>query len=414
MPKQVEVAIIGAGLAGLACAIELQKNKIGFQIFESTDGVGGRVRSDVVDGFILDRGFQLYNPSYSEGKRLLNYESLNLKAFTPGVAIRDGKRLRIVVDPFRDKDFRLKLLKDFPGNPLSQFALLSYFLRYLVTSDAQIATTSDISAMESLSRNGIKGTLLDKLFRPFLQGVFLESELKTSRKFLDVVLKTFLRGTPSVPANGMQEISNQLSAKISPENIFLNSKILKIDGKKITTSDEEIGAKRIVVATDPSTAINWLNLEPKKMHAVTTWYFKATQDVSELVKSKPILFVDAAKNGPLTNAVVLSNAAPTYAPEGNVLVSASAIYPNDNSDTESVKKHLSHLFGIETRNWELIKQYKIKEALPAMYSPFSLINSNQINETTFVAGDHRAVSSIQGALISGTNAATSVKVSLGL
>jgi hypothetical protein len=150
------------------------------------------------------------------------------------------------------------------------------------------------------------------------------------------------------------------------------------------------------------------------MHAVTTWYFKATQDVSELVKSKPILFVDAAKNGPLTNAVVLSNAAPTYAPEGNVLVSASAIYPNDNSDTESVKKHLSHLFGIETRNWELIKQYKIKEALPAMYSPFSLINSNQINETTFVAGDHRAVSSIQGALISGTNAATSVKVSLGL
>ena len=119
MTKQVEVAIIGAGLAGLSCAIELQKNKIDFQIFEASDGVGGRVRSDVIDGFTLDRGFQLYNPSYAEGKRLLDYQDLDLKPFTPGVAIRDGKRLRLVVDPFRSRDFRFRLLRDLPGNPFS-------------------------------------------------------------------------------------------------------------------------------------------------------------------------------------------------------------------------------------------------------------------------------------------------------
>ena len=414
MSKQVEVAIIGAGLAGLACAIELQKNNIDFQIFEASDGVGGRVRSDVIDGFILDRGFQLYNPSYPEGKRLLNYDALDLKPFIPGVAIRDNKRLRIVVDPFRAKGFRLNLLKDIPGNPLSYLGLLRYFLSYLVTSDAQIATTKDISASDSLIKSGVRGNLLEKLLRPFLKGVFLESELKTSRKFLDVVLKTFLRGTPSVPAQGMQVISDQLASKLPVEKISLNTKIIKIEGNKLQTENEEIIAKKIVVATDPTTAISWLNLEEKIMHTVTTWYFKADQRVAELVKGKPILFVDASNNGPLTNAVVLTNAASSYAPPGQVLVSASAISPHQNADLESVKKHLSVIFGLDTNSWQLIKQYQIKEALASMYPPFSLINSNQISEDLFVAGDHRATSSIQGALLSGTNAATLVKVSLGL
>jgi protoporphyrinogen oxidase len=414
MTKQVEVAIIGAGLAGLACAIELQKNKIDFHIFEASDGVGGRVRSDVIDGFILDRGFQLYNPSYAEGKRLLDYQSLDLKPFTPGVAIRDGKRLRLVVDPFRNKDFRFRLLKDLPGNTLSHLGLVRYFLKYLITSDAQIATTKDISAEASLTKSGIRGSLLEKLFRPFLQGVFLESELSTSRKFLDVVLKNFLQGIPSVPAQGMQEISNQLAAKIPKEKISLNTKILRLEANKLITQEGEIEAQKIVVATEPSTAISWLNLEPKKMHSVTTWYFKADKSVNFIVKKKPILFVDAQKSGPLTNAVVLTNAAPSYAPNGEVLVSASAISPNENADLDSVKKHLAHLFGVNTDSWQLIKEYKIKEALPAMNPPFSLVNSNQINNDLFVAGDHRATSSIQGALLSGTNTATLVKVSLGL
>ena len=414
MTKQVEVAIIGAGLAGLACAIELQKNKIDFQIFEASDGVGGRVRSDVIDGFILDRGFQLYNPSYAEGKRLLDYQDLDLKPFTPGVAIRDGKRLRLVVDPFRSKDFRFRLLRDLPGNPFSQLGLVRYFLKYLITSDAQIATTKDISAQVSLTKSGIKGALLEKLFRPFLQGVFLESELSTSRKFLDVVLKNFLQGIPSVPAKGMQEISNQLAAKLPKEKISLNTKVLSISGNKLTTSEGEIEARKIVVATDPTTAISWLKLEPKKMHSVTTWYFKADKSINSIVKAKPILFVDAQKTGPLTNAVVITNAAPSYAPNGEVLVSASAISPNENADLLSVKKHLSHLFGVNTDSWQLIKEYKIKEALPAMIPPFSLVSSNQINNDLFIAGDHRVTSSIQGALLSGTNTATLVKVSLGL
>ena len=129
MKEKFDVAIIGAGLAGLSCATELKRNKIDFHIFESSDQVGGRVRSDFVDGFILDRGFQLYNPSYEEGKKILDYKNLDLKPFTPGIAIRDEKKLKIITDPFRSKDFRLNFLLKLPGSFRSKIGLISYFLK---------------------------------------------------------------------------------------------------------------------------------------------------------------------------------------------------------------------------------------------------------------------------------------------
>ena len=414
MKEKFDVAIIGAGLAGLSCATELKRNKIDFHIFESSDQVGGRVRSDFVDGFILDRGFQLYNPSYEEGKKILDYKNLDLKPFTPGVAIRDEKKLKIITDPFRSKDFRLNFLLKLPGSFRSKIGLISYFLKYLIQSDAQIAISDDISALEALNKSKINKELLDKLLRPFLQGVFLESNLETSRKFLDVVLKTFLRGTPSIPAQGMQAIPNQLAESIGFENISLNTKVEKISTNSLVVNDRVIEAKKIVVATDLNTAAIWQLVPQKTMRGVSTWYFEADKEVESVVNSLPILFVDGQNKGPLTNAVVLSNAAKSYAPKDKVLVSASAIKPFEEASESEILHHLEKLFGVSTTNWNLIKKYEIKDALPAMLPPYSLIDSNKLNENLFIAGDHRATSSINGALLSGRNTAISVKVSLGI
>lgn len=414
MSEQIDVAIIGAGLAGLSCAKELQRNRINFHIFESTESVGGRVKTDNVNGFLLDRGFQLYNPSYAEGKKILDYEKLNLKSFTPGVAIRDNNKLRVITDPFRSTEFRFNFLTQTPGSIREKIGILSYFLKYLIQSDAQIAISKDISTLDALNSSKINKDLLNKLLRPFLQGVFLESNLETSRKFLDTVLKTFLKGTPSVPEKGMQQIPLQIAESIGVENITLNSKVEKISENAIYVNGKEIKAKKIVVATDPLQAISWLNLPIKKMNSVSTWYFKASQEVANLLNSLPILFVDAQNLGPLTNAVVLTNASKAYAPQNEVLVSASGILPFEQSSTAEVKKHCSKLFGVDTSNWELIKKYEIKEALPQMKPPFTLIDSNKITENLYVCGDHRATSSINGAFLSGRNAATLVKVSLGL
>ncbi len=414
MPETIDVAIVGAGLAGLSCAKELKRSKIDFRIFEASDSVGGRIKTDNVDGFLLDRGFQLYNPSYSEGLKILDYKKLNLKSFTPGIAIRDKNKLRVITDPFRSNDFRFNFLTKTPGSLREKIGLLSYFLKFLIQADAQIAISKDISTREALSESGINNDLYEKLLKPFLHGVFLESELNTSRKFLDTVLKTFLKGTPSVPELGMQQIPIQIADSIGQENIALNSRVEKITEKSIFVNSAEIKARKIVVATDPLQAISWLNLPTKKMNSVSTWYFKADQEVANLVKSLPLLFVDASNSGPLTNAVVLTNASKAYAPKDQVLVSASSISPYENSTTEEVKKHCAKMFGVETSHWELIKKYEINDALPQMISPFTLVDSNKISENLYVCGDHRATSSINGALLSGRNTATLVKVSLGL
>ncbi len=414
MSEQLDVAIIGAGLAGLSCAKELKRNKINFHIFEASDSVGGRVKTDNVDGFLLDRGFQLYNPSYVEGKKILDYEKLNLKAFTPGIAIRDKNKLRVITDPFRSTEYKYNFLTQTPGTLREKLGLVSYFLKYLIQSDAQIAISKDISTLEALNSSKINKDLLNKLLRPFLQGVFLESNLETSRKFLDTVLKTFLRGTPSIPEKGMHQIPLQIADSIGIENITLNSKVEKISEGAIYVNGRELKAKKIVVATDPLQAISWLDLTAKKMNSVSTWYFKANHEVANILNSLPILFVDAQNSGPLTNAVVLTNASKSYAPQNEVLVSASGISPFEQSTTEEVKKHCAKLFGVDTSTWELIQKYEIKEALPQMNPPFTLIDSNKITENLYVCGDHRATSSINGAFLSGRNAATLVKVSLGL
>ncbi len=414
MSEQLDVAIIGAGLAGLSCAKELKRNKINFHIFEASDSVGGRVKTDNVDGFLLDRGFQLYNPSYVEGKKILDYEKLNLKAFTPGIAIRDKNKLRVITDPFRSTEYKYNFLTQTPGTLREKLGLVSYFLKYLIQSDAQIAISKDISTLEALNSSKINKDLLNKLLRPFLQGVFLESNLETSRKFLDTVLKTFLRGTPSIPEKGMHQIPLQIADSIGIENISLNSKVEKISEGEIYVNGRELKAKKIVVATDTLQAISWLDLPAKKMNSVSTWYFKANHEVANILNSLPILFVDAQNSGPLTNAVVLTNASKSYAPQNEVLVSASGISPYEQSTTEEVKKHCAKLFGVDTSTWELIQKYEIKEALPQMNPPFTLIDSNKITENLYVCGDHRATSSINGAFLSGRNAATLVKVSLGL
>ncbi len=414
MPETIDVAIVGAGLAGLSCAKELKRSKIDFRIFEASDSVGGRIKTDNVDGFLLDRGFQLYNPSYSEGLKILDYKKLNLKSFTPGIAIRDKNKLRVITDPFRSNDFRFNFLTKTPGSLREKIGLLSYFLKFLIQADAQIAISKDISTREALSESGINNDLYEKLLKPFLHGVFLESELNTSRKFLDTVLKTFLKGTPSVPELGMQQIPIQIADSIGQENIALNSRVEKITENSIFVNGAEIKARKIVVATDPLQAISWLNLPTKKMNSVSTWYFKADQEVANLVKSLPLLFVDASNSGPLTNAVVLTNASKAYAPKDQVLVSASSISPYENSTTEEVKKHCAKMFGVVTSHWDLIKKYEINDALPQMISPFTLVDSNKISENLYVCGDHRATSSINGALLSGRNTATLVKVSLGL
>ncbi len=87
----MKVIVVGAGLAGLTCAKALREGGAGVTAFEASDGVGGRVRTDEKDGFLLDRGVQAYFTAYPVARRHLDHARLDLRAFDPGAIIHRGR-----------------------------------------------------------------------------------------------------------------------------------------------------------------------------------------------------------------------------------------------------------------------------------------------------------------------------------
>lgn len=412
------VVIVGAGLSGLAAARHLTRRGMDVTVLEGSDAVGGRIRTDVVDGFRLDRGFQLYNPAYPEGARVLDHHALDLKPFVAGARIvtdRGGRRrVDRVADPRRKPSWALPSLRAHIGSPLSTARFGAYAVTCAIRSVPSLSRDPDVTTEEALRKAGADRTLMETVLRPFLSGVFLESELSTSRRFLDVVLKSFVNGTPSVPALGMQRIPEQLAAGL---DVRLDHRVTAVTARAVDVAGgDSHSAEAVIVATDPTSAAGFLpGVDAPAARSVTTWYYRPDCTPTELADGEAVLVLDGSGRGPLVNTVVLSHAAPEYAPAGSALVAASALGVWDTSEQErAVREHLAWLYGVPTREWDLIASYPIAYALPAMPVPFEFQRPVRTASGVYVAGDHRDTSSIQGALVSGRRAAQAVLKDLGV
>lgn len=412
------VVIVGAGLSGLAAARYLTRRGVDVTVLEASDAVGGRVRTDLVDGYRLDRGFQLYNPAYPEGARVLDHDALDLKTFIAGARIvvsRGGRRhVERVADPRRQPSWALPSLMAQIGSPVSTARFGAYVVSRAVRSVESLHRDPDVTSEEALRRAGADQVLIERVLRPFLSGVFLESELTTSRRFLDVVLKSFVRGTPGVPGQGMQRIPEQLAAGL---DVRFGHRAAAVSATAVDVVDgDSYSAEAVIVATDPATAAGLVpDVRPPAAQSVTTWYYRPTCPPEDLADGQAVLVLDGERRGPLVNTVVLSHAAPDYAPAGSALVSASALGVWEAPEQEAaVREHLAWLYGVPTDGWELIASYPIPYALPAMPVPFELRRSVRMGNGLYVAGDHRDTSSIQGALVSGRRAARAVLKDLGI
>lgn len=414
----MSVVVVGAGLSGLAAARHLTRQGVEVTILEGSDAVGGRVRTDLVDGFRLDRGFQLYNPAYPEGARVLDHDALDLRPFVAGARIvlsRGGRRqVARVADPRREPSWAVPSLLAPIGSPLSTARFGVYAVSRAVRSAASLRRDPDVTSEEALRRAGADQTLLERVLRPFLSGVFLESELTTSRRFLDVVLKSFVRGTPGVPALGMQRIPEQLAAGL---DVRLDHRVASVCARAVdVVGGDAHSADAVIVATDPTTAAGLLaDVRAPAARSVTTWYYRPTCAPEDLADGEAVLVLDGARRGPLVNTVVMSHAAPDYAPPGSALVAASALGVHDTPAHETAaREHLGWLYGVSARDWELIASYPIPYALPAMPVPFELQRPVRTATGVYLAGDHRETSSIQGALVSGRRAAQALLSDLGI
>ena len=412
--SHVDVVIVGAGLAGLAAAVRLSGTGLECAVLEASDGVGGRVRSDRADGLILDRGFQVHNPAYPEAARVLDHDALQLSPLAPGAVVWVRGRPHRLADPRRRPSWALASALAPVGSPAAKARLARYALGVARDGGARLTTQPDQSAAEALREAGLAGPVLDRLLRPFLSGVFLEDDLATSRRFLDLVLRSFVRGTPALPARGMQAIPDQLAARLPAGSVRLNHPVTRVAPDGVVSEDGLLKAAAVIVATDPGTAARLLPaLDAPAMRSVTTWYHLADQAPAQLSRGEPVLVLDGDRRGPLVNTVVLSQAAPSYAP-GRVQVSSSALGEHPSAAAEgAARTHAARLHGVSPSAWEHVATYVIPEALPAMPPPHDFRRPVRLDHGLYVAGDHRDSGSIQGALVSGRRAADAVLADLG-
>ncbi len=283
-------------------------------------------------------------------------------------------------------------------------------------SAAARGSRTDMPSDVALLSAGVDPAFLETIVRPFLSGVFLEDRLATSRRFLDLVLTSFIRGVPSVPARGMQAIPEQLRDALPEGSVRCGVRVESVTDGRIGTSAGDLTSRSVIVATDGPAAADLLpGLHVPTGRDVTTWYYLADCDPALLTGGEGILVVDGRTRGPLVNAVVMTHAAPTYASGDRILVAASALGLHDDAAAElAARNHLAELYGVGTRSWQHVATYPIRYALPAMLPPLDIRKPVALGEWLFVAGDHRDTASIQGAMVSGRRAADAALTHLGV
>ncbi len=407
-----DVVVIGAGLAGLMSAVTLQERNLSVEVIDASEGVGGRIRTDVVDGHRCDRGFQLINPSYPAVKRYLDIDALQLGTFDAGVAVAGPSGIRVVADPIRGVRLLAKTVASGYGRPL-ELARLARWAAPALGRVPRLLAGKDTDLTTSLDRGRVTGHLRAEILEPFLAGVLADSSGRTSATFVRLLLRSFLLGTPGVPAGGMVAVPEQLAAKlVGPVHLGVRATRIatSADGPVVDTSQGQIRPRVVVVATDPSSAAALLPITAPKMNGLVTYWFSVTQAPTDL----KLLFVDGGfpATGPVVNTAVMSHAAPSYAPPGRHLVQATTLHAGQTSE-QDVRRHLSRMYKVPTSGWELLIRHDVPEALPAQLPPLRHRQPVELGDGVFVAGDHRDTASIQGALVSGRRAANAVRAYLG-
>ena len=411
METQPPVIIVGAGLAGLACALELKQRNIAASIIEASDRVGGRIATDKVDGYLLDRGFQVLLTAYPECQKLLDYQKLGLSNFTPGAMVFKNDRLDIVADPTRVPMELFTTLASPLGTALDKTRVWLLKEDLLAKSVEKIFSQKETETITELKKLGFSTPFIESFFRPFLGGIFLENKLTTTKKMFEFVFHMFSKGNAALPAGGMQAIPEQLAAKLGTSSIRLKTRVKKVGQDFVELeSGEKLQASAVVVATEGTDASKLLSDLPKiETNSVTCLYYEAA--VAPI--KQPMLVLNGQGTGVVNNVCVPTNVCASYGSGKGHLVSVSVLgnpFETDQTANETVKSELKSWFGSDVDGWKLLAVYRVQNALPDQTPP-KIENperSVKLESNIFVCGDHRDNASINGALVSGRRAAQAV------
>jgi len=403
------VVIVGAGLAGLSCAVHLHDAGHPVRVYEASDGVGGRVRSDTVDGFILDRGFQVALTAYPEMHRQLDMDALDLQTFEPGALVwRNGKG-SVVSDPFRRPSHVVSTATAPIGNVLDKARIALLRARLRRVHPARLLAGDDMTTSAALDDAGFSSTMIERFFRPLVGGIQLDPELQDSRRTFDVIFRMLADGDSAVPARGMQAIPEQLAARLPAGTVHLGRRVTAADPSSIDLDDgEHVDAAAVVVATDGPSASDLLGIDDAGSKAAGCVYFGADAAPTDT----KCVILDGTGAGPVLNVAVMSNVSPSYAPAGRHLIAAALPGRSDGNLEHAARTQLRSWWGAQVDRWDHLATYRIPHGQPRQAPPFSPKQSVRLSDGRFVCGDHRDTASIQGALFSGRRCADAVTTTI--
>lgn len=398
------VIIVGAGMAGLCCANYLNNKNIDFLVLDAAKEVGGRVRTDLEDGFRLDRGFQILLTAYPEAQRLLNYDTLSLMPFDSGAIIRNDERFEQFSNPFKNPSAVFSSIT----SPIGSFSDKLRTLRLVLDTEGiteEVLTQNEESTDHFLRNYGFSDKMMTQFLKPFFGGVFLEDQLATSSAFFKYIFGKFYEGDAVIPANGMQAIPEQLAANLPNHSIRLNCPVERINGTSVyLSSGEKIQGSQVVIATDALQANKLLRQETHhQFNATSCIYFAANESPLQ----DKMLVLNPNRNELIQNLCVPSDIAPNYAPTGKSLISVSTAYlgaTNEQQNIATLKQELTHWFGKDVTEWQHLKSYHIPYALPS----FAVGAKNlplQIADKIYRCGDYTAYPSLNAAMMTGRKVA---------
>lgn len=407
MQEKFDAVIVGAGMAGLVAAQHLSEAGLSVRVIEKGKQPGGRVRTDEVDGFRLDRGFQVLLTAYPEAQRYFDYKKLDLRNFDSGALIFHGRQNQKFYNPQRHREKFVETLRNDVASLRDLTILMRLASKWKRTPISTLFNQDQITTRKFLDKQGFSSKFVDRFLEPFMTGIFLESKLETPQRMFEFVMKMFSEAPAAIPAKGMGALSEQLVSGLPEGTIVYGEEVRNIrSGSVKTRSGKIFEAPIIIMATDPTNMLRNFVEEHQPYRTVANFYFSA----DKAPYTEPLIGLNYGGSRWVNNMAVLTNLSKDLAPEGKHLISVSVVRDLDRGEKDLqkiIKSELAQSFGSEVLEWQLIRSYFINRALPSP-SVFDIELDDQdvvYQKGVYLAGDYLLNGSLNAALYSGRRAA---------
>ena len=402
-----KIHIIGAGVSGLIAAQILENHGYHPIVIEASSTVGGRVKSDQVNGYTLDHGFQVLLTSYPAAKKYLNYDGLDLQKLLPGATIFKNGKAQTIGDPLRSLSLLFPTLLSSIGTLSDKVKILKLNSLLKKKKITAIFKTKEKTTLQYLKDFGFSNEIITYFFTPFFSGIFLETTLETSSRMFEFVYKMFGDGLAVIPKNGMQAIPNQLKDNLKKTTFKFNSLVKEVKDKHIILEDGNTLQSHItIIATDASPLISNLKNQETQWKSCDTLYFQTEKSVI----NKPLIGLIADEDA-LINNIFYHTSIATLNKKSKGLLSVTVIKNHQLEEIALIKKVVEELYSkCAIKDVTFLKRYQIKKALPKLTNLQYEISSTEtkLKSTIFLAGDQLLNGSLNAAMIAGERAAMGV------